>query len=674
MNRTAWTGPCGEGWEAIGAYSARIEAPFRTPETRQALATLAAARDSAFASCGRLRLFKAEGPHGGRPPLLLVQPFAAARLPGASAPAPLRAVEAAARLLGRAVGVPPPVACLLRPAGTRRWEGMAVFQGHAGLLPLHDWLACLLAEQNDFGVVRAWARAAGAAIKDLHAAGVYHGNLDGWSIWADTRRAPEEGIRFAELERCVIGAAPAHWRRLRDWAALELPPRLLEEALDAGIGADAPRLCAWRAARRLWRRFRPQCSPPPLDTVPAFLWDAERDVAVDLQRGFAAARPAARTPRLRRRRLRNDGRLFAACEPLAHRLAVGVRAIPETLTHDVGILGERGVRDVWVRLCCHDTDERRAHALAAIQHLAKAGFGVSVLLVQDRRAVAEPGRWPQFISRALGPVGWQVRRAVYGYAPDEAAWGIRSPAEYRRFLQPLAEMRGAFPGIEFAGPACACANPRFVARNAETVARAGGWETWACRMTDEGFGDERLADAAWLAHLGRFCDRARACSDSTGRPVLIVEAAGRTADAAEGKDGAAVARRVRRSLLAVCSGLVEQVVLSQPAGADDWLHDPARQSVWSLFMRRLGVSGRFVERMETEGGDDVWLLRFEDGDGVPVWLGWCDEETRIVTAGIAVERAYDLFGRAAPLLPSPRVRLTPMPVYFDGAAAVPPQP
>ena len=111
----------------------------------------------------------------------------------------------------------------------------------------------------------------------------------------------------------------------------------------------------------------------------------------------------------------------------------------------------------------------------------------------------------------------------------------------------------------------------------------------------------------------------------------------------------------------------------QPAGADDPLQAPARQWLWSLFMRRLGTSGRFVERMETAEGDGVWLLRFEDGDGAPVWLGWCDEETRIVSAAVAVERAYDLFGRDAPLLPPPRLRLTPVPVYFDGTAAGPPE-
>ena len=149
------------------------------------------------------------------------------------------------------------------------------------------------------------------------------------------------------------------------------------------------------------------------------------------------------------------------------------------------------------------------------------------------------------------------------------AWGIRSPAEYRRFLQPLAETRGAFPGIVFAGPACACANRRFVTRTAADVARAEGWEAWACRMPGEWLEEERITDAVWLAHLARFCDRARACSETAERPVLVVEAAARAAAAGDRWGEAALARRARRSLLAVCSGLVEQVALSQTAGGDD---------------------------------------------------------------------------------------------------------
>lgn len=657
----------------VGAYRARLEAPFRTPEMRQALTALAAAREVDFTPCGRLHLAKMTA-HGGRPVLFLVQRFPAARpLRGPAAPAvpaPLRAVEAATRLLGRAVGVPPPVACLLRPSGPDRWEGMAVFQGHVALLSLHDWLARLLAEQNDFGVVRAWTRAVGAAIKDLHAAGVYHGQLDGWSIWVDTRREPEEGVRFTELERCVIGAAPAPWRQLRDWAALELPLRLLDEALDAGLGsnAHARRLHLWRAARRLERPFRPLRRPPPLDTVSLFLWDATRDVAVALQRPLAAASATARVPRCLFRRMPRDGGPFTSSEPLAHRLAVEVRVTAETLIDDdVVVLERQGMRDVWVRLCCHDAEERRARVLAAIQHLNKAGFGVSVLLIQDRRAITDPDRWSQFVSRALAPVGWQVRRAVYGYAPDDMAWGMRSPAEYRDFLQPLAELRAAFPGVVFAGPACAVANRRFVRRTATDVIRSGGWETWACRMPGEWLEEERITDAAWLSCLARFCARARACSETTNRPVLLVEATVRALEFGNKSFEAVLARRARRSLLAICSGLIEQLVFCAPVGAENTAQSTVRQEVISLFMRRLGSSGRFVSRVETENGDGVWLLRFEDGAGIPVWLGWCDRETRIVSAGISAERAYDLFGRDAPLLPSPRVRLTPVPVYFDGA-------
>ncbi len=674
--------PRGE-WETLGAYSARLEEPFRTSEVRQALAALVAGGESAWVRCGRLFKFHAAAPAGGRGCDFLVQPFSVSGRRALWAPlgvatgrpAALRAVEAASRLLGRAVQTPRPVACLVRPVGPGRWESLAVFQAQTGLEPLHVWLDRLLTQQNDYGVVREWARAVGAAIQDLHKAGVFHGGLDTWSIWVEPRKAPQDGIRFVELERSRIGAAPGPLRRLRDWATLDLPRRLLLEALGAGLGVEAdPHVLRYVGGLRGWmrvvQRVRAVRRPPALDTTAAFLWDSSRDAAVDLvrERTQPAVRSFGWSPI--GSLLQAGGRLFAAPEPLSHRLAVGVRAVSETLVQEIAALGEQDVRDVWVRLCCHDSEARRAYALATIQNLAKAGFSVSVLLVQDRQAVLDPERWMRFVSQALEPVGWQVRRAVYGYAPDESAWGVRSTAEYRRFLHSLAELRSAFPGISFGGPACAAANRLFLGRTAEAVRRAGGWEYWACRVSGDGLESGLVTDAVWLGQLGRFCRTAHAMAEAPGRPILVVEAGGgglasRSMDAEEAD--AALARQFRRKVLAIASGLVEQVVLAQPATAGEASQTLAQQRVLRLFLRRLG-GGRFVSRVAVEGGDSVWLLRFEDADGAAVWIGWSDGGPRIVTAVVGAERAYDLLGRNAPLLPAPRVRLTDMPVYFDTVA------
>jgi len=664
-----------EEWETIGEFRARVGAAFRTSETRQALGALAAAvAGGGGVPCGRVIRVRAEAVDGGRGCEFLVQRCPVSRRPGASRA--LRAVDAAERLLGRAVRTPHPVACLLRPAGSGRWEGWAVFQFQPGLMPLRDWIERLLTGQNDFGRAREWARAVGMAIRDLHEAGVFHGKLDAWSVWVDSRKAPREGVRFFELERCVIGAAPGPLARLRDWSALDLPRRLLAEAMGAGLGEGAT-----PAVGRLLRflrlvvlgvwRLRGRRLPPRVDTACAFLWDAACDGAVDLDREEGAGGASGWRQSVAWLQLGGGARLFAAPEPMLHRLAVGVRAVSGTVAGDVSALGSQGVRDVWVRLCCHDGDERRAVALAAIQNMAKAGFSVSILLVQDRRAVLEPERWVDFVSRALEPVGWQVGRAVYGYAPDEPAWGIRSAAEYRRFLATLPTMRGAYPGTVFAGPACAVTNSRFLARTADAARQAGGWEEWVCRASADWVESETLTDGVWLGQLARFCRGARAASAAAARPILVVEPAGggrsaatrpSTAEAAEGR----LARHVRRTLLAVCSGLVEQVVLMQTPSAGDFSQQVARQDVWRTFLRRLGSGGRCVGRLALGGSETAWLLRFEDADGAPVWLGWSDGAAQIVeAAAVHAERAHDLLGRNAPLLPPPRLRLTEMPAYFD---------
>ena len=661
-----------EGWEPVGTYRACLEDSFRTDEMRRSLTELVAGRDSDWVRRGRLFTFRVAGQPGARGHSFLIQGFPAAA-GGAQA---VRAVESARRLLGRAVQTPQPIACLVRPAGLRRWEGLAVFQMHAGLCPLQEWLAHLLTEQNDFGRVREWVRAVGAAIHDLHEAGVFHGNLDRWNVWVDTRRAPRGGICFTGLERCVIGAAPGPWERLRDWAALDLPPRLLAEARAAGL-REAPDSLVMRGLRvqrrgvRAWWRLCGVPSPPPLDTAAAFLWDAARDEAVNLDHEDARAvtLPANGFP-LWFEWFGGDG-LFAEPVTLPHRLAVGVHAVSEPQSLDLAVLGEPGIRDVWVRLCCHDSDEQRAAALTSVQKWLTDGFCVSVLLVQDRRAVQDPERWVTFIMRALEPVGWQVQRAVYGFAPDEAAWGFRSAAEYRRFLEPLQKVRDAFPGVVFSGPACAVGNHRFLSHTTHALARVGGWESCVCRTYAAWLESAAVSDAAWLERLARFCGAARGGAKAQTRPILIVEAVAdgvedRT-DEAEAADACELrlARYVRRTILAVCSGLIEQVVLMQPAHSGDQGQRATQQDAWQLFMRRLGAGGRFVRREPVEGGGSTWLLRFEDAAGRPVWMGWNDGGPQIVTAGIAAARACDLLGRTAPLLPAPRLRLIDLPVYFE---------
>jgi hypothetical protein len=348
-----------------------------------------------------------------------------------------------------------------------------------------------------------------------------------------------------------------------------------------------------------------------------------------------------------------------------------VRSGSETQAADLAALGEPGIRDVWVRLCCHGSDEQRAAALTAVQNWVKDGFCVSVLLVQDRRAVRDPERWATFVTHALEPVGWQVRRAVYGFAPDEAAWGFHSAAEYRRFLEPLQKVRDAFPGVVFSGPACAMGNLRFLSRTTHALARVGGWESCVCRTRAAWLESAAVSDAAWLGRIARFCRAARGGAKARPRPILIVEAApdggtDRTGGGeSSGTDEGRLARYMRRAVLAVCSGLIEQVVLMQPAHSGDRPQQAALQGAWRLFMGRLGAGGRFVRREPIAGGGSAWLLRFEDAAGRPLWLGWNEGGPQIVTAAVAVARACDLLGRTAPLLPAPRLRLTDLPVYFE---------
>jgi hypothetical protein len=154
-------------------------------------------------------------------------------------------------------------------------------------------------------------------------------------------------------------------------------------------------------------------------------------------------------------------------------------------------------------------------------------------------------------------------------------------------------------------------NHRFLSRTTHALARVGGWESCVCRTHAAWLESSAVSDAAWLGRLARFCRAARGGAKAQTRPILIVEAA---PDGGEDRTGDAeacelrLARYVRRTILAVCSGLIEQVVLMQPAHFDAPQQQAAQQEAWRLFLRRLGAGGRFVRREPVEGGGAAWLV------------------------------------------------------------------
>jgi hypothetical protein len=163
---------------------------------------------------------------------------------------------------------------------------------------------------------------------------------------------------------------------------------------------------------------------------------------------------------------REAGRLlegaFQAPVEMAGRIGVAISENPATAEFEDDCLDELGPLHLLARFYAHESETEWGATAERLSRLHDAGHSITVVLVQDRRAVKDPERWRTFASSVLRLVGAFVEEVQVGQAVNRTKWGIWSAREYARLAGIAADVVREHPGVKLLGPAVIDFEPHYL--------------------------------------------------------------------------------------------------------------------------------------------------------------------------------------------------------------------
>lgn len=631
-----------------------------------------------------------------------------------------RSWEAAERLRERGVGTPAPVGYLERWRGPRLLECYYFSEYVQGLTSFRNELIRLYRRDPDCGRLMTLLETVARAVRALHEAGVFHGDLGNQNILL-RRAGPDEwrDVQFVDLNRARLREALSNRERALDLSRLTLPSDFLRVFIEMYFAAPPPagflrwerhfrrafaRHTATRKLRHPLRAREERRRPsPPETTYPPeaeiWIWDERSGQAISTLRPQGRRRyyPAGNTFRMAGAVLRATlpvrrqyRRLLAECyaKPveLRHRFGVALHPEESTVERELALLDGLGRIPVMLRFYHHRGPAHWAWLAGVARELKRLGHPVAAALVQDRAAVREPERWRAFAEQALELADGVAEWIEVGHAINRVKWGVWDWREYGRMIRAVAELAPRHPGLNFMGPAGidfeypavlalldqAPAGFRFQALSHHLyVDRRGAPEN-----PQAGFDlEKKCALARAIAAASPACEDRLILSEvnwplkgqgvwsPVGSPY--VSPGPRSGDPSVSEQDYADFM-IRYLAMAVCSGLAERVywwrLVARGYGLVDdtdpvnWRPRPAYEQL-KFFLGLLG-GGRFLRRMPAPGSER--RLAFETAEGRPVVLAWSScgsAETMNPEGGPAV---LDARGRERPGM----IALGGAPVYL----------
>jgi hypothetical protein len=323
------------------------------------------------------------------------------------------------------------------------------------------------------------------------------------------------------------------------------------------------------------------------------------------------------------------------------RIGVAVEVLPGRIERQLELLKKLGPVPVMVRFYHHRGDAACELAYNAVERLSAAGHKVNIALVQDRKAVRNAGAWQVWVGEILDQVGGLVNLVEIGHAINRVKWGVWSFDEYKKLVTGVAVHCERYPKVTFCGPAAIDFEYPYVLAGLENlpdnfkfgalshhlyVDRRGAPENRQGRFA-------ALEKFALGRAIARWSDRSadRFVVSEVNWPLKgtgvyspvgspYVSPGVRHNDPSVSEDEYAD-YMVRYLLIALCSGLVEQVFwwrlaahgygLVDDADADSWRERPAFVALcsfvgWtsgSTFVNRRVRDGVEIYSFERAGGD-----------------------------------------------------------------------
>ena len=726
---------------AVGRYVGELAPEYRAPELLARLAELPAWLASPAArqvAGGRNRHVRVELPREGASEALIVKAFGRQawlkdlrdRRRGSKA---RRTWLAASHLQRHGVGTPRAIGYLERWEGARLRESyfLAAYQSDA--VSLREALLTLFHERPEAENFMALLESVAAGVRGMHAAGFVHNDLgnqnvllrpDGPGRWRD--------FQVIDLNRGRIRHELGLRERARDLSRLSLPSHLLRVFMKMYWQASPPRaLARWerlyrwlyglhsrsRAWRHPWREARRRTEgagerrrryPAPRDL---WIWDERTGQPINaiLRKERLSHYPAARYVGQIVDTLRAAPGLWKSYGPLvdgafgqpvnfAGRIGMALHPSPATLERELALLAGLGRIPAFVRFYHHEARAQRAFRAELVRALRAAGHPVAIALVQDRRAVRDPGSWSEFVDEALEAVGAMVEAAEVGHNVNRAKWGIWDFRELRALYAPLAKWHARLPALQLMGPGAIdfeypallsvlrqwpAGVPLSALSHHLYVDRRGAPENPQGRFSAL----EKFALARAIARRSPVCADRLVVTEvnwpllGTGvySPLLapyVLPGRGRKAGVSEDEYGDYLLRYL---CLALASGLVERVywwrLVSRGFGLVDdsdpgaWRPRPA-YAMLRTFLGTLGESTFLAAQLPARSGERHGRYRFafRRPDGETVVLTYAHGPALAFPGEERFARVEDAFGQALARAPE---RLTGRPLYLRGSSGAP---
>lgn len=712
---------------SIGTYHGEWSAGLATEAGRAWLADLggAAAQAERRRGQGGAFLFEAVAPGADGPVPVIVKGYARQsifkdvgdRRRGTSAE---RAWRVALRLREAGVGTPEPLAWLERWSVGRLAEAYYVARRIENTSNGRDELRHLLRYEAFTDRIMPFMETLAAAIRALHEAGVVHGDLGNQNILM--RRAGEgvwTDVQFIDLNRARLTTGPITLaERAVDLARIHLPSDLLRCFFQMYFRGRAPaefldhearirRRFAWHSRTRIWRhpirqrRLRRAMDPLKKYPLPpeVWIWDEKSAQPINAEVSkvrnryhprrtvfllLRAALPKLSAVQRAYRELRAGA--FAAPVELAGRMALAVEPRPASWETERSWLQQAGPVPVLIRFYRHKGTRQWDFALRAAKELKAAGHPVAAALVQDRRAVLEPAAWAAMAERVVPQLDGLAEWIEVGHAVNRVKWGLWDLADYRQLVEPLAELKAAFPSLRLMGPAGIDFEYLHVLGALRVLPRGFRFDALSHHLYVDRRGAPEFPQGRYAAVEKFALARALARTASNCADRLIVSEVnwpilgthewspvgspythpGQVLGPPNVTPDDYANFMLRYFLQAACSGLVERVYWWRLAAhgfgliderADPWQPRPA----WAAYLQLVRTLGRatFMRNLPAPARSYAHLFRAPDGESLVVAYTW---------GGATAWRPPFAWGRAEARDSQPIefTQLTGQPVYFRG--------
>ncbi|HMO51620.1 MAG TPA: lipopolysaccharide kinase InaA family protein [Kiritimatiellia bacterium] len=636
-----------------------------------------------------------------------------------------RSFRAAVRLAEHGVGTPPPVAYLDRWEGGRLLESYYVCVYQEGITSFRDELNRLYREDPLCRRIMTLMETVALAIADLHDAGVCHNDLGNQNILLRRRDDDAWGdVQFIDLNRAHLAPALTIRQRARDISRIDLPSDFLRvfKCMYFRHQHPSPEFHRWeehyrrrfarhtatRKFRHPIREARQRAIDAQLPFVPRgrelWVWDDRSVQAVStmLKRERHGYYPAANHFYIARGLVKAIPSVlgsyrdflagaFTRPVPMAGKIGVAVGLDLGRNEDELACWEELGAKPVLLRLYRHAPDAVNAATVDAARRIQARGGTPFFALVQDRLAVREPSRWASFVERWLPELPGLASGVEVGHAINRVKWGVWNLREYGQLLDPVRRMASALPGLPLCGPAvidfeyhhlvgvldqidtpgcfAALSHHLYVDRRGAPENRQGRFasvEKFALAKAIASWSPAVAGDRLIVSEVN-WPIRDTGVYSPVNSPYTIPDS--HTNDPSVDEEAYAN-YLVRYYLLALCSGLVDQVywwrLVARGFGLVDdtdpeWRPRPAYRAMNTLVT--MLEDATFVEKMPAPAG--VWALRFDRGSRPPVTVAWSHPGEARYTPTMDVQAVMSRDG--APLGDSVKTcTLTGQPVYLLG--------